>query len=52
MFLSIGIPSFIQVKVSGGERSEIHVKLRGSPGVPMITFDGVVTIGATKTIKA
>ena len=46
-----GVPSFIQVNVSGGEPSEVQDNVRGEP-VILLTIDNVVVMtGAAVCMK-
>ena len=45
MLFCSSIPSFIQVKVSGGEPSEVHVNETESPSAAWIVCDVVVKTG-------
>ena len=51
MLFSIGIPSFIQVKVSGGEPSEVQDNVRESPNAPLTALYGVYNTGGTAKYK-
>ena len=45
MLFCNSIPSFIQVKVSGGDPSEVHVNETEFPSVELTLCDGVVKTG-------
>ena len=46
----ICFPSFSKVNVSGGEPSEVHLNVRGSPSTPLIALDLVVIFGAPENM--
>jgi len=46
---AIGVPSFIQVNVSGGEPSEVQDNISGDPMIPCTTDHSVVITGAAES---